>query len=143
MKRILYTLVMTTALSGCIPRYATIRPHYEVDVRNPAGEPLPTAMMWVSTGRSPPGYYPAPEEFRADRQGHIDVEKKSQWENMIFFLHGTNFYSWGWCIEAPGYLPRSGRGDEIVSPVILTPTTQDLRCRQAHYADEYLSPEHQ
>ncbi|MFS2059879.1 lipoprotein [Kosakonia cowanii] len=28
MKRILYALVMTTALSGCIPRYATIRPHY-------------------------------------------------------------------------------------------------------------------
>lgn len=143
MKRIICAFCIALMLSGCIPRYATLRPHYEVDVRNAAGEPISTAMMWVSTGRSPPGYYPPPEAFRADRRGHIDVEKKAQWENMIFFLHGTNFYSWGWCIEAPGYVPQKGQGDEIESPVILKPTTQDLRCRQAQDVAEYLSPGHQ
>lgn len=142
MKGIICFLLITVALSGCIPRYATIRPHYDVDVLNPAGEPISTAMMWLNTGRSPPGYYPPPEQFHADAQGHIEVKKKSQWEKIIFFMHGTNFYSWGWCIEAPGYVPQSGEGDEINSPVILKPATQVLRCPQVQAAAEYLSREH-
>ncbi|AMO48555.1 Hypothetical protein AKI40_2150 [Enterobacter sp. FY-07] len=134
MKRMLFSLCLLLMLSGCLPRYAMIRPGYDIDVRNREGESLPNATLWVRTGHSPPGYFPPPESFQADAQGHIHVEKKSQWEKSIFFLHGTHFYRWHWCIEAPGYMPRSGDGEEIRSPLILTPTAQTERCR---YAEDY------
>ncbi len=70
----------------------------------------------------------------ADAQGISTSKKKSQWEKSIFFLHGTHFYRWSWCIDAPGYAPRSGEGEEIRSPLILTPAAQTERCR---YVDEY------
>ncbi|WP_409429839.1 membrane lipoprotein lipid attachment site-containing protein [Kosakonia sp.] len=131
MKRIFFSLCAILILSGCIPRYATIRPGYDVDVRNREGEPIPNATLWVRTGRSPPGYFPPPEQFQSDAQGHIHVEKKSRWEKIIFFIHGTNFYRWSWCIEAPGYTPRSGVGEAIRSPLILASTGQTERCPDA------------
>ncbi len=141
MRRILYSLSLLLLLSGCVPRYAMLRPHYEVDVRNPNGEPVSSATLWVRTLRSPPGYYPQPEQFPADAQGHISVEKKSHWEKIIFFMHGTNFYSWHWCIEAPGYAPLEGESEEIASPVVLQPARQAQRCPQAA-SDDLSSKQH-
>lgn len=128
MKKI-FLLCLLMTLSGCIPRYATIRPHYAVDVRNAEGEAITNATMWVmTTSMPPPGIGPLRAEYHADTKGHIEVEKKSQWENIIFFQHGTNFYSFSWCIEAPGYYPRSGGSELINSPLILNPARQPTRC---------------
>jgi len=127
MKKIVL-LCLLLALNGCIPRYATIRPQYDVDVRNPQGAPITNATMWVMTTRMPPGYTPQIAAFHADTQGHIQVDKKSQWERIIFFIHGTNFYRFHWCIEAPGYLPRSGDSALIGTPLTLTPARQPTRC---------------
>lgn len=122
-------LCLLLVLTGCVPRYATIRPHYEVDVRNASGEALSNATMWViTTSMPPPGIGPLVAKFDADAQGHISVEKQSQWETIIFFLHGTNFYSFYWCVEAPGYFPRSGSSESINSPLILNPARQPTRC---------------
>lgn len=122
-------LCLLLALCGCVPRYATIRPHYEVDVRNAQGAPVTDATMWVTTtSMPPPGIGPLTAQFHADDKGHISVARKSRWESIIFVLHGTNFYSFSWCIDAPGYLPRSGSGESITSPITLTPALQPTRC---------------
>lgn len=142
MKRIFYALVMTTALSGCIPRYATIRPHYEVDVLNRDGKPLTNATLWLQTIRFPPTIQDPPEPFHADAEGHIKVEKRARWSPIVFWIHGTEQFEWSWCIEAPGYLTHGGGSEIINSPVILTKAVTTEHCRHGD-EPEYLSPEHQ
>ncbi|ALB62070.1 FIG00554922: hypothetical protein [Cronobacter condimenti 1330] len=128
MRHVIITIIACLLLSGCVPRYATHRPALEVDVQNEQGKPVPHATLWLYTHRSPPGYYPPPEKFTADDNGHISVSRVSEWENMIFFLHGTMIYSWQWCIEAPGYMPRKGNAEVLDEPVKLFKTRAPAGC---------------
>lgn len=124
-------LLAALLLSGCIPRYATVRPALDVQVKNDQNEPVADATMWLLTQRMPPGYYPPAEKFSSDAQGRIRVERKSQWETLIFFLHGVNFYSWRWCIEAPGYHFVEGENDRFSEAVILQRAATPSRCPDA------------
>lgn len=135
MRHFIIAVFAAVLLSGCVPRYATHRPALEMDIQNEQGEPVPHATLWLQTHRSPPGYYPPPEKFTADEKGHISVSRVSEWENMIFFLHGTMIYSWSWCVEAPGYLPREGGVESLRPPVKLFKARMPERCRLAQYAE--------
>ncbi|EOC1299927.1 hypothetical protein ACR2RQ_001911 [Cronobacter dublinensis] len=135
MRHFIIAVFAAVLLSGCVPRYATHRPALEMDIQNEQGEPVPRATLWLQTHRSPPGYYPPPEKFTADENGHISVSRVSEWENMIFFLHGTMIYSWSWCVEAPGYLPREGGVESLRPPVKLFKARTPERCRLAQYAE--------
>ncbi|EIX1533038.1 membrane lipoprotein lipid attachment site-containing protein [Cronobacter sakazakii] len=135
MRQVIFVLFAAVLLSGCIPRYATHRPALDVDIQNEQGEPIPHATFWLQTHRMPPGYYPPPEKFTADNSGHVSVSRVSKWENMIFFLHGTMIYSWSWCVEAPGYLPREGNVESLRPQVKLLKARTPERCRLAQYAE--------
>ncbi|EKK4081959.1 hypothetical protein SNN58_003018 [Cronobacter dublinensis] len=135
MRHFIIAVFAAVLLSGCVPRYATHRPALEMDIQNEQGEPVPHATLWLQTQRSPPGYYPPPEKFTADENGHISVSRVSEWENMIFFLHGTMIYSWSWCVEAPGYLPREGGVESLRPPVKLFKARTPERCYLAQYAE--------
>ncbi|NCH59015.1 hypothetical protein [Cronobacter dublinensis] len=135
MRHFIIAVFAAVLLSGCVPRYATHRPALEMDIQNEQGEPVPHATLWLQTHRSPPGYYPQPEKFTADENGHISVSRVSEWENMIFFLHGTMIYSWSWCVEAPGYLPREGGVESLRPPVKLFKARTPERCYLAQYAE--------
>ncbi|EOY5421350.1 hypothetical protein ACP6O2_001489 [Cronobacter dublinensis] len=135
MRHFIIAVFATVLLSGCVPRYATHRPALEMDIQNEQGERVPHATLWLQTHRSPPGYYPPPEKFTADENGHISVSRVSEWENMIFFLHGTMIYSWSWCVEAPGYLPREGGVESLRPPVKLFKARTPERCYLAQYAE--------
>ncbi|EOE6860221.1 hypothetical protein ACMS1V_001829 [Cronobacter dublinensis] len=135
MRHFIIAVFAAVLLSGCVPRYATHRPALEMDIQNEQGEPVPHATLWLQTQRSPPGYYPPPEKFTADENGHISVSRVSEWENMIFFLHGTMIYSWSWCVEAPGYLPREGGVESLRPPVKLFKARTPERCSLAQYAE--------
>ncbi|EKY3243539.1 hypothetical protein RBA21_000872 [Cronobacter dublinensis] len=135
MRHFIIAVFAAVLLSGCVPRYATHRPALEMDIQNEQGEPVPHATLWLQTHRSPAGYYPPPEKFTADENGHISVSRVSEWENMIFFLHGTMIYSWSWCVEAPGYLPREGGVESLRPPVKLFKARTPERCHLAQYAE--------
>ncbi|WP_038888309.1 hypothetical protein [Cronobacter dublinensis] len=135
MRHFIIAVFAAVLLSGCVPRYATHRPAVEMDIQNEQGEPVPHATLWLQTHRSPPGYYPPPEKFTADENGHISVSRVSEWENMIFFLHGTMIYSWSWCVDAPGYLPREGGVESLRPPVKLFKARTPERCYLAQYAE--------
>ncbi|MEX5381632.1 hypothetical protein WCE10_00845 [Cronobacter muytjensii] len=134
MRHCIIAVCAAVLLSGCVPRYATHRPALEMEIQNERGEPVPHSTLWLQTHRMPPGFYPPPEKFMADEKGHISVSRVSEWEPMIFFLHGTMIYSWTWCVEAPGYIPRDGNVDSLSSPVRMLKATLPQRCRQAEYA---------
>lgn len=115
-------------LTGCIPRYATTRPHLEVDVRDPQGEPIPTAVMQLVTFTS--HGLPSEEKFVADEQGHIAVARKSEWSPLVFFIHGMVFYHWQWCINAPGFSAAKGTPQTLDKPIILQRSASPTICNE-------------
>ncbi len=85
MRHFIIAVFAAVLLSGCVPRYATHRRAGDGYSKRAGRTGSPRHALAANTPM-PPGYYPPPEKFTADENGHISVSRVSEWENMIFFL---------------------------------------------------------
>ena len=101
-RRALLTLAVVT-LSSCWKRDYVVQPKLDFEVRDAAG-PISGAKVRLLTSTDPHHRREALVDVVTDARGLASLEEKH--ERVWIFplvMHGVPFYSWQWCVEAPGH----------------------------------------
>lgn len=101
-RRALLTLAVVT-LSSCWKRDYVVQPKLDFEVRDAAG-PISGAKVRLLTSTDPHHRREALVDVVTDARGLASLEEKH--ERVWIFplvMHGVPFYSWQWCVEAPGF----------------------------------------
>jgi hypothetical protein len=90
-------------LSGCWKRDTVVQPKLSFEISGEAG-PVAGAKVSLMTITDPYHRRQALVDATTDVKGGASFEEKREriWVFPLM-MHGVTFYSWEWCVEAPGF----------------------------------------
>ncbi len=102
--RIALLVLLGCALSGCVmyPIYKTLQPGSQMIVLDEGDAPIEGARVRLSTDFNPHGSL-THEIKLTDARGIAVFEQRSEWQTESWFMHGTRYYNWYWCVQRPGF----------------------------------------
>lgn len=129
-RRALLMLAVVT-LCGCWKRDYVVQPKLDFEVRDAAG-PISGAKVRLLTSTDPHHRREALVDVVTDARGVASLEEKHErvWVFPLV-MHGVPFYSWQWCVEAPGHAAQVSDRRVYPSGVVsvqLQPSENAERC---------------
>ena len=127
-------LCLAVTFSGCWKRDYVVQPKLDFEVRGERG-PVAGAKVWLLTSTDPHHRREALVEVVTDTGGRASLEEKH--ERVWIFplvMHGVPFYSWQWCVEAPGHSAQVSERREYPSGAVsveLRSSTSDEHCSES------------
>ncbi len=123
--------LLVLLLCGCWKRDTVVLPKLTFEVRSPSGA-VEGARVRLMTITDPYHRRAALNEVLTDASGRVSFDEKRE-KLWVFplMMHGVTFYSWQWCVEAPGFSAQVVTEHDSLGgtrEVALLPATSPEQC---------------
>ena len=116
--KILLGLLSLLMFTGCVyPIYKTLQPESKVIVLNENKIAVKNVKIHLQSTECIP-CKKSEEVHLSNNRGVAQFNARKEWRREIFIIHGSKFFTWGWCVEKEGYktiLTPERRGDKFES----------------------------
>lgn len=110
-----FVCIAAVSFSGCWKRDTVVQPKLSFEMRSESG-PVVGARVRLMTITDPYHQRRALVDSVTDANGRVEFEEKREriWVFPLM-MHGVTFYSWEWCVDAPGFAAQRSADREYPS----------------------------